>query len=854
MILNLFYQIFLSFFAKKITFAPDMNVYPALFEVKTEFDKVKQLIVSKCISSLGAERVEAIACSDNFDVINERLDLTVEFVNIITNETSFPTDYYFDLRAAIQRTRPDGSYFDTNELFNLKRSLQTVYDIVRFFRRDSAMLNYPNIAAIAEQTPIFPQLIIQIDNILDKHGRVKDNASNALLNIRREIEETLKNVNHTLQAILRNAKNEGLVDKDVAPSLRDGRLVIPVAAPFKRRIKGIIHDESASGKTVFIEPQNIVADNNRIRELRAMEKREIIRILTIITDEVRPCADDILASFAFLADIDFIRAKAIFACEFKCVKPRIDNYPTLKWYNAVHPLLKASLEAQNKTIVPLDIELNSQYRLLIISGPNAGGKSICLKTVALLQYMLQCGLLIPIHKDSNAGIFSQLFIDIGDEQSIENDLSTYSSHLRNMNFSVRHSNNKTLLLIDEFGRGTEPNIGGAIAQALLERFNSKGCFGVITTHYGNLKQYAETHSGVINAAMLYDRELMKPLFRLAIGKPGSSFAFDVARKMGLPEDVINEARNIAGNGNADADAFMLALASDKHYWELKRKEIERREQLLNDELDARAEKLKATEQHCNEILKTAKEEAKQLLEESNARIENTIRIIRETQAEKERTRNARAELKEWAATNVGLHYAAPSYDASVPKNVRNSSSDSSSEARKRKPKQLTNADNHGTTALFARGDTVRIKGQASIGELLDVNNNKATVAFNAGKAVIDIAKLEKVMHANSRKNTSAANTVATANSTLDTIHNKLLNFKHEIDVRRMRGLDAVQATMYFLDDALLAGVSPVRIIHGAGNGILKTVIREYLRTAPEVKNFHDEDVRLGGAGVTVIEL
>ena len=517
-------------------------IYPQNFEQKIGFDSIRQLLKEKCLSTLGHERVYDMAFSESYDEINRRLEEVTEFIRIIQEEDEFPDQYFFDVRPSLKRIRVEGMYMEEQELFDLRRSLETIRDIVRFLQRtaseddeeEGGISPYPYLRDLSGDILVFPQLISRINNILDKFGKIRDNASSELLRIRRELAQTTGSISRSLHAILRNAQSEGYVDKDVTPTMRDGRLVIPVAPGLKRKIKGIVHDESATGKTVFIEPAEVVEANNRIRELEGEERREIIRILTEFSATVRPQVPSILQSYEFLAEIDFIRAKAHFAIQIKAIKPNFENKQVLDWTTAIHPLLQLSLAKHNKKVVPLDIELNKKQRILIISGPNAGGKSVCLKTVGLLQYMLQCGMLIPLHERSHAGIFGSIFIDIGDEQSIEDDLSTYSSHLTNMKIMMKSCNERSLILIDEFGGGTEPQIGGAIAEAVLKRFNEKRTFGVITTHYQNLKHFAEDHEGVVNGAMLYDRHLMQALFQLQIGNPGSSFAVEIARKIGLP--------------------------------------------------------------------------------------------------------------------------------------------------------------------------------------------------------------------------------------------------------------------------------------------------------------------------------
>ena len=623
-------------------------IYPSNFEQKTGFDKVRLLVSDKCLSTLGKERVSEMNFSSDYQKVTGLLEEVSEFVTILQGEEEFPTNYYFDVRYSLKRIRPEGTWLDEKELFDLKRSLQTILEILRFFRPDEeGEIKYPKLTELAGDILPFPQLIGKIDSIIDKFGKVKDSASSELQSIRREMTITMSNISRSLQSILRAAQSEGVVDKDVSPTMRDGRLMIPVAPAFKRKIRGIVHDESATGKTVFIEPEVVVEANNRIRELEGEEKREIVRILTSFTDVIRPLTPDILQSYDFLAEIDFIRAKALFAQEIKGIHPVVEEKPQVDWARAVHPLLYLSLKKQQKTVVPLDITLTDEKRMLIISGPNAGGKSVCLKTVGLLQYMMQSGLLVPMHESSRMGIFTHLFIDIGDEQSIENDLSTYSSHLTHMKFFVRNCDERTILLIDEFGSGTEPQIGGAIAEALLGRFNQRGSFGVITTHYQNLKHFAEDTPGVVNGAMLYDRHLMQPLFKLAIGNPGSSFAVEIARKIGLPEDVIAEASEKVGQDYINMDKYLQDIVRDKRYWETKRQNIRQREKRLEEVIANYEKDLNEVNAQRKEIMREAKREASQIVADANAKVENTIREIKEAQAEKERTKSARQELRDF---------------------------------------------------------------------------------------------------------------------------------------------------------------------------------------------------------------
>ena len=821
-------------------------IYPQNFEQKTGFDKVRRLISDKCLSPLGQERVAEMEFSADYTTVIERLEQTDEFVRILHGEVEFPASFFFDVRYSLKRIRPEGTWLDEKELFDLKRSLQTINDIVRFFRtEEDEEIAYPALTALAGDILVFPQLIGKIDSILDKFGKVKDNASPTLAQIRKEISSTMSGISRSLQSILRNAQSEGVVDKDVTPTMRDGRLMIPVAPAFKRKIKGIVHDESASGKTVFIEPEVVVEANNRVRELEGDERREIMKILTEFTNIVRPMVPDILQSYEFMADIDFIRAKALFAEQVKGIKPVVENVQQVDWARAVHPLLYLSLQKQNKQVIPLDITLDEKKRILIISGPNAGGKSVCLKTVGLLQYMMQCGLLIPLHESSRTGIFSSIFIDIGDEQSIENDLSTYSSHLTNMKYFVRNCNEKTIKLIDEFGSGTEPQIGGAIAEALLDRFNRNRSFGVITTHYQNLKHFAEDTEGIVNGAMLYDRHLMQPLFKLSIGNPGSSFAVEIARKIGLPEDVIADASAKVGSDYIDMDKYLQDIVRDKRYWESKRQKIRQQEKKLED-ITSRYEKdLEEVNRQRKEIMREAKAEAQRILAEANARIENTVREIKEAQAEKEQTKLARKALEEFKAS---VESAGEEDDKIARKMAKLQERKERKKQKQNTPaaKQTFNRD------VIEVGDNVRLKGQVSAGTVMELQGKQAVVAFGMIKSTLKLEQLEKVSKGQIKKEIQKSTFVSS--DTTDHMHEKKLNFKQEIDVRGMRGDEALQTVTYFIDDAIQVGASRVRILHGTGTGILRQLIRDYLHSVPGVRHYHDEHVQLGGAGITVVEL
>jgi DNA mismatch repair protein MutS2 len=818
-------------------------LYPTHFEQKIDFTSIRRLLREKCLSSLGAEEVDRIEFSADYELIVRMLNQTDEMLLVLTSDgDELPVGDFYDIRQALARVRVEGLFLDETEVFGLWRALDAVRKLAAFLtRKDESP--YPHLSALLPGTGTFPLIIKRIESILNKFGKLKDNASPELARIRHDIHQAENSVSRTLNAILRQAQADGYVEKDVAPTMREGRLVLPVSPTFKRKINGIVHDESATGKTVFIEPQQVVEANNRIRELEGEERREVIRILVEFTNYVRPYTEEIVESQHFLGVIDFLRAKALFAIELKAIKPRIDNLCQLEWNRAKHPLLLLALRKQHKEIVPLDIVLNEKQRILLISGPNAGGKSVCLKTVVLLQYMLQCGFLIPVHDSSRAGIFERLFIDIGDEQSIENDLSTYSSHLLNMKYFIRHSNPKTLLLIDEFGTGTEPLIGGAIAEATLERFNANKAYGVITTHYTNLKHYAEDAEGIINGAMLYDRQHLQPLFQLQMGNPGSSFAVEIARKIGLPEDLIAEAAEKVGSEHLDYDKHLQDIVRDKRYWENKRQQIRLKEKRLEETLAKYEAEMEAINKQRKEIVQKAKSEAQSLLTETNARIENTIRQIKEAQAEKEKTRELRKDLDEFRGE----------LDTDILPEKKNLQPKKDLQKLKLKPKKDKAKNTVTDDALHFRvGSTVRLKDQTATGTIIEMQDKQAIIAFGQLKSTVKLSKLEPVSNNQLKKEKHRFEVLAqTAN---DEVRQRKLNFKSEIDVRGMRGDEALQAVTYFVDDAVMVGVASIRILHGTGTGALRQLIRQYLGTVHGVRSYRDEHVQFGGAGITVVEL
>lgn len=833
-------------------------IYPSNFESKIGFDEIRHLLKERCLSTLGKEKVDSLIVSYDAVTINKWLSQTKEFRTLQETEEHLPLQYFFDLRVSISRIRLDGTHLDESELFDLRRTLDTIAGIVSLLNKstEGESFLYPALHDLSADVITFPELIRRIDQILDKFGKIKDSASVDLSNIRHELSRAQGSVSRALFSILRMAQSEGVVEKDTAPTMRDGRLVIPVAPGLKRKIKGIVHDESASGKTVFVEPAEVVEANNRIRELEAEEQREIVRILTEFTKVVRPHVQDILFSFQFLATIDLLHAKVEFAKYTQAKEPIVRDAPTMDWIHATHPLLQLSLQRQERAIIPLDITLTDDARILIISGPNAGGKSVCLKTVGLLQYMIQCGLSVPIAEHSSVGVFSDIMIDIGDEQSIEDDLSTYSSHLSNMKRMIKQARHTTLLLIDEFGTGTEPQIGGAIAEAVLKQFCDKGAFGVITTHYQNLKHFADSHGGVVNAAMLYDRHEMRPLFQLAIGQPGSSFAIEIARKTGMPEEVIRDASEIVGSEYIQSDKYLQDIVRDKRYWEGKRQAIHQREKDLERIIAKYESDVKDLEAKRRDIMRQAKEKAEELLSQSNRKIENVIKEIREKQAERESTKRIREEL------NIFREEVSASDEKDKDELIAKKMRQIEERRERRKQRKKENAEKKSTLQSsvpttvaqeekpIAEGDTVRIKGLSTVGRVEKVGGGQATVIFGDMRTTMSVKKLEPAQPVKSEP----AAAVRISRETRQTIDARRETFRQDLDVRGMRGDEALSAVTYFIDDAILVGMPRVRILHGKGNGILRQLIRQYLATIPAVSSFHDEHVQFGGAGITVVDI
>ena len=799
-------------------------IYPQNIEQKIDFQVIRDGLKGCCVSTLGKERVDAMQWLTHYPTLTKLLAYVREMMTLLSDPTlAFPNGDIYDLREALSRIRIEGLFMDEAELFSLRKMLDYSAQLERFFATLDKV-KYPLLSSnLIDISPY--SLITLIDKIIDRYGKMRDNASPELARIRKEISASQGSVSRALNAILRQAQAEGILDKDATPTMREGRLVLPVPPAYKRKIGGIVHDESATGKTVFIEPQQVVEANNRIRELEGEERRERIRILLEVTDQLRPEVPNILAIETYLGDVDFLRAKALFAIDMHAIVPELSKRPMIDWREAYHPVLLLNFRRQGKTVVPLTIRLANgespiaNNRILVISGPNAGGKSVCLKTVAMLQYMLQCGLPVPMSEASKMGLFKHLLIDIGDEQSIEDDLSTYSSHLRNMKHFVRYADAHTLLLIDEFGTGTEPMIGGAIAEAVLSQLNEQGAFGVVTTHYGNLKHLAERTDGIVNGAMLYDRGQLKPLFQLSIGQAGSSFAVEIARQIGLPETIIQRATEIVGEEHIDYDKQLQDIARDKRYWENKRQNIRQKEKHLEEKIAHYEEQLAGIKAKKRAILEEANAEAANLLRKSNATIERTIREIKEAKAEKKATQAARQKVE----------------------NLK------------------TKVNANALTAKRSDGQSIQQQSDLTAKR----SNNKVLRDLSELKVLTkNPAKLIQSQEANNKVSGSRSLGPVRVSNVADELRRKKLDFKRELDIRGLRVDEALEVLIAYVDDALMVNAEQVTILHGTGTGALKQVVRDYLaerqKSMRRLKSgditFHDGDPDRGGAGITIIEL
>lgn len=807
-------------------------VYPTTFEQKIGFDQIRNLVSQRCISPLGLNFVQKIRMSTKIETIRMMLEQVEEMRQIMLFDSHFPAQDYFDLSEELALLKLEGSHIDTESLARLKSMLKTVEQIIGYVRKRETE-KYPHLIALVDHLNFDPTLIPMLDRIVDDKGNIRDNASPELHQIRRSIGQLTQNAAKKIRQILRSSKQESIVADDAEITIRNGRLVIPVPAAFKRKLRGFIHDESATGQTVFIEPEAVFDDNNEIRDLQNAERREIIRILIEVSDALRPSIEDIESMQLFLGLIDFLRAKAKFSIEIQAVKPIINPHASIEWKKAIHPLLYLNFKAQKKSVVAQDITLTPKERILIISGPNAGGKSVTLKTVGLIQYMFQCGFLVPVNELSEFGVFKSIFLDMGDEQSIDNDLSTYSSHLKNMMVMISESNRQSLFLIDEFGTGTEPTLGGAMAEAVLEKLIANQSFGIVTTHFGNLKLVADQHPEVKNAAMLFDIEEMKPLYILKIGKPGSSFTFEIAKKIGFPETVLEQARQITGYDRIDYEQRLQQLETELYTIDELKKQLNSADETLAELIERYNAKNSELEQLRREAIHEAKAEAREIVKSANKIIENTIFEIRQSQADKEKVKTIRKKVEDFTQTLA---------EEPTPKPASKKKTDHGET-----PKPVSSE----LLKPIEKGDHVLLLGMDAKAEVIDLKGDDVTVSLNGVIFRTDLRKVEKISRSESKKISRNPNAVQ---SVYQRMIDKSTTFKSTIDLRGKRADEALAETERFIDDAILLSVKELRILHGKGNGILRQLIRKQLSNNGNIARFYDEKIEFGGDGITVVEL
>ena len=790
-------------------------IYPTNFEQKIGFKSIRQMLSEHCISAMGLEKVGNVAFSNDINFIIKSLEQTEEFIHLLQTGIPFPVRDFHDLREAFHRVQIDGTCLNVEDLFALKPSLNVLDAILHYGHSESAN-ETPRLKSLIENIFIDRSIFTEVNRLVDDKGEIPDNASTELLEIRQSIRRKQTGIEKRIRQIMSDAKTAGWVDQKSELTVRDGRLVIPVKAGDKRAIRGFIHDESATGQTVYIEPAEIFDTSNEIKELEYAEKREIHRILMAFTRLLRPYLSELRKAWNLLGELDFIRAKALLAQEIGGVKPEIKDTPYFNWQQARHPLLEKKLKAQGKQVVPLDLKLDETDRILVISGPNAGGKSVCLKTTGLLQYMLQCGLMPPMRVDSQCGLFENLFIDIGDEQSILDDLSTYSSHLINMKALLEHADEKTLFLIDEFGTGTEPQLGGAIAEAILLELNKKKAFGMVTTHYANLKLLADNHEGIINGAMLFDTRFMQPMYLMMTGKPGSSFAFEIAKKIGFPKQILDDAANITGDQHLKFEKQLQQLEVDKKAIRKKEQDLRIADQLLTEVVEKYKGLLAELESKKKQYLRDAAAEAQELIQKANSQIERTIKEIKEAQAEKTKTKEIRQNLEK----------------------TKEEIAQKAKEAAEAKKKEETEV-------VLKVGDTVCIEEMQVVGEILSISDTDATILFDSIRLRTSPDKLRKVSRAEARKTQRRWQ-----KGIAEDLSEKAEHFELTLDVRGKRAEEALDIVDKYLDEAKLLSIKEVSILHGKGNGILRKLIREKLSHIREIERFCDASLETGGTGIT----
>ena len=818
-------------------------LYPDNFEEKIGFDTVRRLILAHCLSPQGAETVDKMQFMTDILQILPALEAVEEFRQLLLFDEPFPAQDFYDLRAVLKHLRIDGTYIELEDLACLRGFVQSMTNIFVYFKVRHEDNRYPRLWSMCAEMPLQRDLMSAINRILDDKGQMRDNASDELAHIKGAINRISRDADRQIRKILSAAKQDGIVKEDAEMTVRNGRLCIPVSAQFKRRLRGFVHDESATGQTVFIEPTEVFDANNELKELQNAEQREIIRILTEISDTIRPLIDDLLEAQTLMGRYDFLRAKALFAIDIDAAVPHIHPQTMVNWYQAKHPLLYLNYKKHHKEVVPLDIRLQPEKRILIISGPNAGGKSVCLKSVGLLQYMMQCGLPVPMLSTSDMGVFESIFIDIGDEQSIDNDLSTYSSHLQNLKVMDENLNAKSLFLIDEFGSGTEPTLGGALAESILEQYYDTGAFGIITTHYGNLKMFSDTHPEAENGAMLFDTNALIPMYILKIGKPGSSFTYEIARHIGLNPAIIDNAISKSGTAQIDYERKLEEIEVTQIETEQKLKMVRAADDQLAVMIDEYAEKFALLDKQRKEILTKAKNQANSIVDSANKVIENTIREIKESKADAEKTKAARQQVQ--------------SFRKELQKEIQNIEKEEDIKPivpiHKHKPvdKKAAEAVQDKTIRV---GDSVYMPDSQIAGEVTQIDGNDVMISFHSVNFRTKLDKLIKISKKEARNvergNVSQFNTGSIA----DALNKKLADFNTTLDVRGQRAEEMMHNLEEYLDEAEMLGIGNLRILHGKGNGILRSVVRQYLAKRRSVAEFHDEMLELGGAGITVVRM
>ena len=798
-------------------------IYPDNFEIKIGFTQVREMLSELCLSPLGRHFVKRMQFLNRHDQVQRLLQQTKEFKELLESDAEIPLQYYFDVTASLDRATLENTFLDVQAFFEIKMSLRTIRDSLRFIS-GAEEGKFEALKELGANVVVERSLIAALDKVIDDAGAVREDATPELQRLKRDLINQQAILRKQIQSIIKHAKNEGWTPSDVEPTIRGGRLVIPVLTEYKRRIKGLIHDESGTGQTVYIEPEAIFELNNDIKDLENAYHRELVRILTGLTNTLRHHIPELRKAYQYLGLLDFIRAKAAFARRIEASMPSLQKYPHISWKQAIHPLLYLSHKQLGKPTIPMDLELNRDQRILLISGPNAGGKSVSLKTVGLLQYMLQNGMLIPVADNSEAGIFHDIFIDIGDEQSIENDLSTYSSHLTNMKKFVTVADKRSLVLIDEFGTGTEPVLGGAIAEAVLQILNKSQVFGVITTHYTNLKNFAERNAGIVNGAMRYDHKNLQPLYQLEIGKPGSSFAIEIARKIGLPKAIVDKASSLVGKDKIRYDRLLEELETEKQELEKKLRDAAALEQKLKRNVKEYSDLKNYLEESKQDVMREAKGKAKLLLKDANQKIEATIQQIKQSQAGKEETKQARRDLETFATDVVRKEEPRPAH------------------------KRI--AANAGP---LKEGDHVQLIGQDSIGQLVGIKGKTAEVMFGGFKTIVKVDNLERVEKQVAKQKKAAAKVEEGYTRGMN-MTQRIADFAATIDIRGEYAEDALNKVMNFTDEAIMLGIPEIKIVHGRGNGILRQVVRDYLYSVKEVVSIASEAEERGGDGATLAVL